>query len=191
MKNLLLALMIMVAAPFANALELEIQPLSLKARASVFGLKVGVDGKKAIIFTGKAAQRVAAEAGQAFDASREMIVMTGEKVDELIEDSIQTGIAAGKTVVITSAEFTKKAINVAYTGIYTGKDYVFLAINKAQTKGKELVLLGLHHLKASFYLVNEIGVTLVKTPRLVIDTSLKLICEIPSYFGLGLIDCRK
>lgn len=191
MKNLLLALTILVMAPLANALELEVQPLSLKAHASVFGLKVGVDGKKAIIFTGKAAQRVAAEAGYALNASREMIVMTGEKVDDLVEASVKTGIAAGKTVVITSEEFSKKAINVAYAGIYTGKDYVFLAINKAQTIGKELVLLGLHHLKTAFYLIDDIGVTLVKTPRRVIDTSLKLICEIPAYFGLGLIDCQK
>jgi hypothetical protein len=137
MKNLigLLAFLAVTAVPAASALEIEIRPLNLEVKAEVFGFQAGVDGKKLIVLTGEAAKKVANAAGQAYDASKEVVILAGEEVEQLWAATVEVVGQTDDVVIVGASWLRDRAIDMALNAQRLGN----VTWNFAGTLGNELL----------------------------------------------------
>ncbi|MEY4616028.1 MAG: hypothetical protein RJB66_988 [Pseudomonadota bacterium] len=191
MRTFFLSTLLILVAPLSHALtQFDIQPLSIKTKYQVMGVQAGPQAQKAIIYTGDQAEQVAQKAGFTINKHRQMLVMTGPEVDSLVGSSIGATYSVGKLVLITSANFVSAAINMTYNILAVGAGVVWLGVSTAATIGKTVVYFTLKGLQGSFYLITGTGVFLVKASQRIVVGTLKFICEIPNYFGLGFFACH-
>jgi hypothetical protein len=130
MKKMILMALSMGLATAANAMEIEVAPLALQAKAEVVGIRAEVDGRAALIFTGKAAQKLAKATGVVIDTSTQMLVATGAEVEELVVASAGAAIETGHIVLVTSAKFGKKAMNLALEAAAQGARITNIGLKK-------------------------------------------------------------
>ncbi len=160
MKKILVIATLILApllAPSAHALEIEVQPLSLKAKAEILGIQGSVNGQKAIIFTGNTALSLAKSAGQTIDITRQMLVMTGKEVEDLVEFSLKETAAVGKNTLIVSGQFTREALRIAYRGVYTVIQLAWIPAHTGYTLAKSVTKTAVKLALTPVYLLTDIG----------------------------------
>lgn len=191
MRTLFLSFALCLFAQLSHAItQLELQPLSIQSQSQVLGVQAGPQAQKAIIFTGQAAEQVAEASGFTIDSTRQMIVMTGAETNSLVGSAIGTTYTAGKLVLISSANFASAATKLALNMVRAGVGVVWLGISSAATLGKTIVYFTLKGLQTSYYLIGGTGVFLVRATESAIVGTLRFVCNIPNYFGLGMLRCR-
>lgn len=158
--------------PAASALEIEIRPLDLQARAEVFGFQAGVDGKKLIVLTGEAAKKVAEATGQAFDATKDVVILAGQEVEELWQDTVEVVGQVDDVVIVGASWLRDRSIDLAINAHRLGK----LTWNFAGNLGNEL-LKGLDFAANHTVLyVSDFGVSVYNGIRDVVFAAGKFIC---------------
>ncbi len=179
----LLALMAVWSGPVASALEIEVHPLQLQAKAEVFGIQAGVDGQKLIVLTGKAAQTVAEVTGQAFDAATDVIILAGHEVEELWEGAVTVVGQAGEAVIVGAEWLRDRAIDLAIDSYRLGKATLRIAKNTIGTLGGELVKALDFAAGHTVHYVGDFGVSVFNTAKDLVFSTGRFIC------GLAFI-CR-
>jgi hypothetical protein len=176
MKNLigLLAFTFTLAAPAASALEIEIRPLDLQARAEVFGLQAGVDGKKLIVLTGEAAQTVANAAGQTFDVTKDVVILAGQEVEELWNQSINVVAHADEVVIVGATWLKDSAVNL----VLNARDLGRLTWNFVGNLGGELVNGLTYAATHPVKVVGDIGEAVFDGIKWVVRGPGRLVCEL-------------
>ncbi len=207
MKSFLVASIVCLIAQVSQAkVRLEVQPLSLQSQQSeVIGIKTSqrTGQKKAIVFTGHAAQQVAQAAGKQLDPTQEMIVMTGSEADQLVQQGSEPvyrsrNYNVGSLVFITATAFATAGMQLALGAIAAGVGVAWVGIAIGVTAAKVAVYAALVGLALPFIVVATAGVLFVKamtrntyrSNRYVYGTN-RHVCRIRDYFSFGRLNCSR
>lgn len=121
MKKLIASLFLLLSMiQTSYGLSIEVAPLKLKANVEAFGIHLGVDGSKAIVFAGKRAQDLANVAGIAFNKTTQVLIVSGEGVSKLLGTAVKGTYKGGKFL----AKNTYKAGKYAGKGTYRAGKYI-------------------------------------------------------------------
>jgi len=179
-------LMAFATAPVAQALELEVAPLALQARAEVMGFEASVDGQRMIVLTGETARRVAELAGVAFDASVQMIIATGNEIDELLENPIGKVDSAVEYVIVTTDELSRETAKLVMDSLRYGR----ATVEAAPGLISETVELALELLseaaKNPVQFVDNAGARVIKTGKFLVGTTIDTTCGALRFVGIDL-----
>ena len=168
-----LTLALSASALWADVLNIQVAPKTLKGSVEVLGFQVEASGEQAIILAGNTAARVAQAGGVAFKKSSEMLIVTGDAASTLVANSLN-GVAHGTEYAYVSTKaFAQSAYDLSINAVQTGAAKVYDIGAKATVHTRAIAL--------------GIAESSSKSVTLLADTGLKVL-ENGANFIKGLLD---
>ena len=127
-KLVLLTLAALALPGQAHALVIELVPLSASVNAQV--VAVTNAGMQAVVFTGKAAQSIAARADYVLDTSKQMLVVSGKEIDLLISELRNEVEAEGEVIFFTGLILSHQAYGLVAKAVKNGVRFEMRAIDQ-------------------------------------------------------------
>lgn len=168
----------------AYGLTIEVAPLKLQASVEAFGVHLGVDGKKAVVFAGDVAEDIAHMAGVGFKKGKQVIIVTGKEVDQLLRNSVNLAGDVSKTMIILTGDIMDRAIDLTKDAVRLGFDIVIVTYKKGKTFGSVLVKTLYKLGKAPIIFITDTGKEVIEFTGKLVMIPFKVGCSTLKLFKL-------
>ncbi|MBP7844109.1 MAG: hypothetical protein KA116_04790 [Proteobacteria bacterium] len=168
-----LTLALSTSALWANVLNIQVAPKTLKGSVEVLGFQVEASGEQAILLAGNAASNVAQAGGVAFKKSSEMLIVTGDAASTLVANSLNGVAKTGEYAYVSTKAFTQSAYDLSINAVQTGTAKVYDIGSKATATTRAI----------AFGVADSSG----KSVSILADSGLKIL-ENGANFVKGLLD---